>query len=86
MALFEPGKIFIWGDVVFGKLMPKKGGHVALVTRHYNSDEEKFLELRNMPESSVWDVRRGGSLDTRKGRWDMHPDNFPAFPLSIVRM
>jgi hypothetical protein len=82
--IFEAGKVFIWGDVVFGKLMPKKGGHVALVTRHYNSDEEKFLELRNMPESSVWDVRRGGT-DMRGRCTCMYPDNFPKSLSSIVR-
>jgi hypothetical protein len=80
MALFEAGKIFIWGDVVFGKLKPKKGGQVAFVT-HCNADEERFLELRNMAGGNVWQVRRGGG----PGRWDMHPDNFPKSPRSIVR-
>ena len=83
---FEAGKLFVWGDVLFGQLTRSNGGHVAIVTRDHNSNDERFLELRIGQGSQVWEVRRGGSLDTRKGRWDMHPDNFPAFPLSIVRM
>jgi hypothetical protein len=79
MALFEPGKVFIWGDVVFGKLHPVRGGQVAFVT-NFNSDKEKFLELRYMP-GEVWQVRRGG----RPGRWLMYPDNFPKLLSCIVR-
>ncbi len=82
--MYFEGTPFLWGRLLFGKLLGRYGGHFACTVIDLNSWDDAFVELRvdvgacSHNEQVVWMARSGST------NFLIHNDRFPENLASLV--